>query len=568
MNSRFAWGAAALLGLFVALWLIAGPRPPAPVNDDSPREPPVAALESPYRTVEVERAEPIRIHQRRAESQPLALTGTPRRTLSVRATTPEGSPVAGAVVTVSQAGDVRTLDPSDETGRTTLALTDLAPLRLRAHTSTLASPTLDVEPARQAEVELVLTPAALISGDVRWAWGANVGAGVTVQALESGHAFDPDVPGLAHAEFGRIHTAQTDADGRFAVHGLDPRRTYTLSATGPGLITPRALLGVAPGTEGLSIPVGRVFAAVVELREPGGGPLRVNPSLRHIGTAIPSHAGRRLGTSRHDTGPLDLGALRELPGDDLLLMYVATQDVETFGPVEVAIAAPGYEAVKATFDVPPLDTDVTTLRITLTPRFDRVGSLHVLFFGGPPPAGPEQSGLMAAAPAWIVLDDLGGSAGPVIDWRIPLTTWPAQGEVIEIPGVPAGSYRLTVEAEHQLFGYPSRAADGPPPVLVPGEQLVTLDCPLLGSALLDLTRADGTGYSDAAVVSMRSHEQLDTGSVAFNRAPYLVEGLPPGTYTLRVMAPFPGGSTTTPVEITVSASNTTRQHVALPPLDR
>lgn len=401
-----------------------------------------------------------------------------------------GGPIEGATVVILDETDTvavsRTL--SDEDGRFSLWVDATSFVRLRASAEGyVAQDAMAFRPAGPM-FELVLFPEAVIEGRVV---DAETGAGLADVVVE-----------VQRGRHDEVHTARTDAAGRFRLSALRPGRYKPR-------VQDRAWLGHAR------------HAVALELGETVGDVL------------IEAHGARQLaGRVQRPDGELCVHGrvtLRDASGED-----VSTQRTDDAGEVRLGGLLPGEYTVAAscehprwarTVDTPIdlLDADVEGAVWEVPEPYQGERALRGRVVG---PDGEPVAFASIEAVRDEVLDD-GTMVGPT-------TLTDREGRFV-IEAIPEGHYRISAEAEG--FAHRSSTVDV-------SDRDVDVELELAAAAGLRIYTRDPQGAAVAGVQVKvaatfdRSGQWLTTNAEGWADASDLV----PGTYRLVVSRPGVGGA--------------------------
>lgn len=452
---------------------------------------------------------------------------------------PDGRPVEDA--TVSRMADGRWLSIGLTDGEGALSVTtargDVVHLGVTAANHVPEERTLA---PGTSTARIQLQAAYVLEGRVRFPWGDPAPAGVTVVARRAGSPVHGP-GGLGGRDvLGSVWT-ETDVTGAFLIDGLETDRRFDVLAAAPGFVCARPPHAMQPPRRDVIVEISPIHGVLARFTDAAGGRLRSNPMFRQVGTSMPRAQGRFL----HPRLPgLHLsGVTRERDGqspiDSVLLLYEATSDAETIGPLELEVERAGYAPLRAEIPLPRLSDPIATVELHCEPEVDSFGRLSILVVGEPGAVGErlqfdEPAAMIMLAP----LDVLPDRAG---QWFFPLDHLHRVGEQIEIDGVPHGRYGVVLQSSGGQLDVPATSMRGDGEVIVDGDVFVEFHLPSTGSLLLSLADAMGRPHEGSAVVQLTRLETGVSGSTAWRVPPFRLDGLPPGTYRVMVQAPAGGG---------------------------
>lgn len=421
---------------------------------------------------------------------------------------------------------------TDVTGAITISRRPQPEFRIRARYHGRFEAQADVS-IGSTEVVIAVDAGGLVSGRVVFPGGTPVPAGIHVLAwsmadTRPAREFASDA---LHERDG-LH-AVTSSDGRFEIRGFDRSQTYYVTAGGDGLMRKQPLRAIAPDAIDLSIEVDVAFGAVVSLLDAQSHePVRVPGSFWPFGAV----------KTRVDDATLTHfvpgGAESILAGVDAkwfehrdsyshhVTLCSSPSRRESVGPFTIHAELPGYEPVEAEFFAEPLSQGVHQVELLLTPRATHWGQLQV-----------ESVGILAGGPVatrtrlpagFVVLRDERGGTLRYAMSELGTGHWTFEP-------IPVGQYRATVVLHSGLTRLPPGEAlsisiqSEPATLLFPVDQLGTVEV---------LVRDEDRATYTAAMTLDVERQSGATHSVGFESAPYLVQGLTPGEYSIRVLSPF------------------------------
>ncbi len=487
-----------------------------------------------FRPVEV--AERVELEDPAAESMRVALDAPQSADVVLaRVQDSKGASIADAAIWI--VGDLATrLGLTDETGSAHVHVPSTRPLRLASVHAGYATSEGEISEEGAAEIVLILEPEARIQGTVAWSKGGVPEPGVVVAAWPDGHRPTPAVFRALRSSDPAPNTAvaTTDDEGRFALRGLAHGASYTLAAGGAGGLTLRKVAGVRVEGPSVQLELTPVYAAVVRLREAEGRSLRSGSQVYGRGPGWYDDEGGAaevvMGVPASCFLVLDPGLWQLRPTTlsrhiVLLSTPLQKQDLPT---IVYEVEAPGYAPVWTHLRVPRIQPTPPEYKLALEPKAGGWGTLTVRIEG--PSLELEVEGENSLAGQVLLEGDKGEQIG--IPIQKPLS------RVTKVEGVPFGRYRARFRSWDGMRFFPdehqkvSVVIDAKPAVL-------TIDasssCCLLATLLLE----DKREYQGEVV--FRLHGPTGKPYVAFDRSPYVLEGIAPGHYTLYVDS-IPGRS--------------------------
>jgi hypothetical protein len=231
-------------------------------------------------------------------------------------------------------------------------------------------------------------------------------------------------------------------------------------------------------------------------------------------------------------------AVAELPGRQMYersLFVRSPREAPRAGPIEFSCRPPGYDLVQADIFLPRVrSTGVAREQlIARTSGAVRWGTLSVRFAG----VANDRVDLRERPQAIGVLYLSDRDTG---DARFQLGIWSYSDEPLTIAGVPCGAYAASFLTRDRLFRFP---ADGLMSVDIDEASCeVVLDFTSLGSIEIEFFMRDGSYYSKSVSIVLlpmteTGHTQGSRAATLFAGPPYLLAGIPVGTYAIRVDEP-------------------------------
>lgn len=320
-----------------------------------------------------------------------------------------------------------------------------------------------------------------------------------------------------------------------------PDERYWLVAFAPGsyVMNQHDLRAVATG-EDVLIEMGAVYAAVLDVRLDD---TTINPAF----TLLSKRSPRGVSPLDQDLLADQFPALNETTSSSggvfkrIPLFYAADQETPTVGPVRVGVSVLGCQPATMEVNVPRLGEDVPSFELRVPVEVDDTSTLQIQVLGGAPRTQPA-SGATYKKSCSVVLEQRGAPEGQQAQWFHGLDEWPRYGDVIVVPGVPHGTYALSLRSGHGLYScrtveHSTGAVDTH--VDVDGDVAVTMTPPDLGCIVVTLQDDEGE-YEGSASIKL-TDDSGASGYVAFREAPYVIGGLVSGRYRLSATYPLVGG---------------------------
>lgn len=454
-----------------------------------------------------------------------------------------GSPLASAHV-VPNDPDIASAR-SDQSGLASLVMAGSADWsRLRAVVRRDGFVPMDIAPPAEAESRrehqvVTLARSATISGRVHVGDGASgvPGARVLAWATSSAPPLSTAIDG--HRLSPATEIATCDATGSFLLDELQPGQEYCIIAAARGYVTdsdpPPVLVA---GTQGVDLPLRRIYAAVIELVDTNGAPVRrpervgtwPPPNITLRGLNAPATLLSASALAASISGDTELKRQVELPrapGGGLSWLFASSDStLESIGPILFFVNVPGYRPIKAEILAFPLRDPVDVNRIVMTgiPGVQR-GSVEITLRG----TSTSDDATQRIDPAVVVklLPERTGEDGVEV-FEIPVMQTSTS---IRIDGIPVGRYRVV----HDW------ALPMPPSSATTCEIVAGTITPLeVGRADLSMLAVRVSAEPTAPVcgplrlqIGWRiSDGRFVSHDVLFQAPPYVINHVPPGTYSL------------------------------------
>jgi hypothetical protein len=327
--------------------------------------------------------------------------------------------------------------------------------------------------------------------------------------------------------------ASTDGEGRFVLHGLDPRVTHTLVAGGGGYVLVDPILVDSTSRE-VELRLWRLYGMRRVARSMGGGPLVLPEDLGSTGCTYLGHASDR--SYRHidwDSPQAVLTAElgnRVLRGQgyslyESLLLYASPGTAERLGPIRYSFCAPGYARATGELWVPPLEgTDLAEETMTLEQVVAVFCPLEVRIHGTPQrQAAPYHTAW--GAPLFVFARNVEADA----EYFFPL---PRSGSTTLDGLLPAGETEFVLSTtEWQQPDWSSVLARLD---LSDQGNVLDIDLSVFGGVEFDLFDSLGGAVLGPVRVELRDGQGGVLRHLEFHRAPYRAFGLEQGEYSLTV----------------------------------
>lgn len=393
--------------------------------------------------------------------------------------------------------------------------------------------------ASGSEVLLMLDSECTIVGIVRSPDGVTPRVPVTV------HAWPESIrPTAAWLRFrGQMAPlrATMDAEGQFELRGLSRGERYCVTASASGCVADSIECTTAPAI-GLELKLKWVFALDVRAVDSKG---------QHVRTSGDVHGFR--GTTWQEVGESD--ELSQLQVNDLramligldsgvqlvgdsgrnLLIYLRNSG-GAVGPIAMTWRVPGYAPKDVELLVPRLES--ATPRVELVQLESRVecwgaASIQISF-------GEERVDTSLLALGRLRLSGIDSEETYSLAVR--------RAETRTVDGIPCGSYRASLQVRDLVeIG----TADGlPVTIRADSEASLKFDLSALGTINVHFAHSSERAY-EGVVNGYLVHNERVWVPVQFKGAPYVVTGLPSGTYGLRVTSPacLAGSAVAPPVNL-------------------
>jgi len=464
-------------------------------------------------------------------SEPLA---TAERGIRIEVRAAGGAAVAGASIFTKGLGGWVERGQTDDAGVVELEFEPGSPVEIVARAPGFV-PGLDrSEPPHAAERTLVLEPGDRICGMALTSTGAPPRKPVRVFAYSRERelvGLARNVARLAENDPSLLVTT-TDESGAFCLDGARKDELHEVACGGNGYADRRGTTAAQAGKLDVSISLTRLFGVAFQFIDSTGV-----EKVRSLGGRMIEGWCEAPGSRVHSATDVAvwLAGLdpkwTSVPPGMLLWVYSSDTESETLGPIrldhELAGFAAGVERVNAGTVAAEIPTHVValepthfgraTVEIVFTSRAGTDGAVRVR---------DVKEGLLRLTDqdrnAWDFLVESGNDGHA------------------QVHGVPCGRYRARYVS--QPFQFPPRTEPAIE-LLVEAVAGAKLEVPLDGTGWVRLSvrRKDGTAYSGQIQLSLFEGEHGQRGEREFRTrlttgrslgAPYLIEGLAPGRYTV------------------------------------
>lgn len=389
-----------------------------------------------------------------------------------------------------------------------------------------ASLSYEAEPP--AEVEFELEVESEITGVVTWSDGHESAVGCSVAAWVDGYR--PDRAAFEQVRRGvpvpNLVMATTAEAGAFTLRGLSARSRYTLTAATIGGLVLHEAQGNAPGGGSARLELAPVFAGIVQLQEVNQRPLRAGSKVYGRGpgwfqVAEEGEAETIIGIPSACFLILDsdLSSLSPTTMPVQMVLLSAPSRSQLLDGVVYEVEVPGYDPVWSSLRIPPLSGRPKTFTLFLSPNAAEWGTLHVRVEGPSLEIQPDGAGKL------LGLLQLVDENGRLVGTPIPKPV----GRTVVVEGIPYGRYQARLRLLDGSGYLPAEDRTAPVTIGKDVAQLV-LDATTRGCMLVRLNHTGGQSYEGAAVI--RLYGPQGTTYVTFDEAPYALEALAPGTYTV------------------------------------
>ncbi len=332
--------------------------------------------------------------------------------------------------------------------------------------------------------------------------------------------------------------AETDDAGLFLFEGLDTAERYSLIAGGGGSSTLESTEGVLPGTDDTVLAAIGLFGAALRFTQVGQVELRNKNGMQGVHFVTASKAGLHRIAYQSPACALN-GFLSEASPEMRFLFFLKDTTQEELGPLETVCSVPGYNKHLVRFIAHRAIGQIAIQDVELSPFGDRMGAIEVIFDGWSGTPSPNSS-----VPAGEI-----HLTNHSTYLRYPVKTLFQDSQLIE--GVPQGFYNVAFQTKGGFLRQPkSKKEKGPVPLHLT-DVIARLPFEVEHLGALGVTIRDGARLYDGGVwiyltessdgIDPHRHGLSDKPS-DFREPPYVIEGIPYGTYDLSVQTPGAGAS--------------------------
>lgn len=371
----------------------------------------------------------------------------------------------------------------------------------------------------------------------------------------------------------RFHVANVESSGSFKIEGLDPQLEYSVLAAGAGYTTRKRVPPIQPSQVDIDLFVLPIFGVLVELVEADGTPITKDLELnsypagnfstreKSVSYLPPESLAAYLAGVRIEK--LDLGG-----GSREVFLFTAEDERDEVGPVVHLIRVPGYEALRAEVTVPRLTGSISLQTLQLVSNTATRGRLQIKFDGfSVEGEGDYPHSLLPVGTVYLRRDN---------EEVYQVNVGHFSNEVKAIEGLPAGLYEAWFTTSNRYFRYPRLTEETitlevgltPERLIIPIHELGTIEV-VFHSGEGDLG-VDAAGSMSCLVRPLEwlgdnnSGGQMGFVPMIFESPPYLVEGLPPGRYLVKLLRPFTATLGEDGIDVIVSRSSVTPVAVNIP----
>lgn len=348
------------------------------------------------------------------------------------------------------------------------------------------------------------------------------------------------------------------SDGSFAIGGLHPRASYTVVAASKGFLS-QPQEHVRPGADAIEVMIQPLYGAILRFREPDGTRPKAHRDLTANGPIIGGFrklGGRYVSPKRGDLqfAGVAKDLLATQSRDDWVMLWTIPRDQESAGAIPFYAELPGYVPVEGSLHIPRVEDAVAEYVITVSPLSERFGSARFNLT-----EAVAQSGTLAVPMVTVVLQ----ARGDVYQGRsrrltLAMHALPQTGALIE--GIPAGWYRVSIEAHHGLWRTVGWSGNGHQDIEISDRETdVLFSTDDAGAVRVQVHEMAGDEYAGAAVLELSpTYANGAPVQIPFERGPFVVPLLPPGTYEVSVRWPLSQPQHMNPASIVVEPRLTTK----------
>jgi hypothetical protein len=443
-------------------------------------------------------------------------------------------PVANASVRLKGDHDVVELARTDSDGVTT---SDAWPSgRVSVITSAAGfapeSHALDERPLR--DVVRLVREDQLLVGEVVDVAGGRV-SGAQVCCWPAGTVLTPEL-WLHAAEDSRVCGATTDESGAFRLHLKGDSTQWQIAAAARGLISTPDPGVVRAGASPHRLVVYPLFGGRLVFRDSDGGEVRASPRLkmrsRPTATVEAKHA-RWVARDWPSLVLLGLAAdtlpeARSWTSTELFVCTAPEIPLE-LGPIQIDKRAVGYEPFLAVASLPRVVDGLEDVVFPLERIEAKWCELLVAISGPCAQLGSSTNALPAATVTLRRLSD-GTEWGFAVD--------SLDDGTLEVGTMPADRYEYRWATTNRLHSSELRSVDLSADSS--GAHVLLMDASELACIELELLATKGPTYNGPLVLQVDrlvNGLSQDTHFASFRESPYVLQGVPAGTYELRAKQP-------------------------------
>lgn len=459
------------------------------------------------------------------------------------------------------------LGVTDERGALEARLDTSGAPKVEARLTGYATSARSIDASTEALV-LRMKRAVPIRGRVHKHDESGAGSGIKVLALPAGEVWDAAFFARCARQNPPRHVAVTDEESRYTIEDANADATYLLFAAGNGLLG-GPLPGVEP-QEGRSfdLVVTPVYGACVAFSTESGAPvyspdMGFNEYFEHIdffsAEAIP------LGPWTSSAFLLGLGRdAFDAPSMRLLLFLPKDHgfDGSALGPVFYKTTFPGYGDTETVVWAEPFSSDLPMYTVVHASVGVSLGSIEVQLVEH----GAGQGVLLHQGAGAFATLQLISRSPEGRDLEIELEHLYDGKETVD--GIPQGEYSARVVFQNGSYSWPGVGAELESTIRVSETPFrILIDTRELSHIMLDVRWPDGTPYMDSLTVDLGEGEPhlLSDGSVrtsggnsiTFRKGPFLIKGLVPSTYSVKIRRPLSAQPDYRPVVVSTTAGETT-----------
>lgn len=453
----------------------------------------------------------------------------------------EDRPIPGAQV-LSWNGSSETVHGvTDESGRTAISTDSVRERRATVRSTGYCSVTqfIPIEPPSSIRIRLAV--AAGIAGSVLDAASGDPIADADVVAWPLGL-----LPMSGTESLGALlgdpafASTRTHTDGSFVLPGLDPGVRYGVCAGAPGRASRGQYAVGTPGGKHVVVELERVLGVVFRYRDAEGGPVVVADELlpRLSQILLPRNA-------RPITGAFQsvLAGQVEIPdGADRVYLYVTNDGSDRIGPLEFDVDLPGYLPTRVSAFAEPCDPDIPVALVELQRDAPAFGYLDIEY-SGLPDRGPRWGNSTGKLARTLTLENL--DTGELDTLRLPT----ASNEPTRIGPIPFGRYHASARF---AAGHSWPWDSGQPHLVEVNSERTPLRIEMQDAGTLELLPTVGDGEPSLGILEVRLYTGYEIGDGGreswkarsgpwlFLTPPYVIGGIRPGTYYLRLDQPLRG----------------------------